>query len=154
MKLVVAVEAAEEMRAHARKAYPEECCGLMVGPVPGDFGAEGATVRVESVRRLANAWEGGGRRTRYRFDPLEFSKIERKLAETGRGVLGIYHSHPDVAAWPSPFDLDRAWPSYAYLILSVRDGKPAEERVWRRSEDGRSFYEGVLETARAAVFVK
>jgi proteasome lid subunit RPN8/RPN11 len=156
MKLFLNPETAEKIKAHAAQAYPEECCGLLIGAVPEDFGEPGARLHADQSRPLANAWEGGaaGKRTRYSLDPLQFAKIERDLAATGRGVIGIYHSHPDVAAWPSPFDLDHAWPSYAYLIVSVRGATIADERVWLRSEDGRAFTEGIVEVTPAQALLK
>ncbi|TPW20013.1 MAG: hypothetical protein FD126_2109, partial [Elusimicrobia bacterium] len=43
-------------------------------------------------------------------------------------------------------DLDNAWPSYAYLIVSVRDRAVSDARVWTLSADRRSFLEGTVQT--------
>lgn len=139
----------EAVRARAARAFPEECCGLLIGPVPDDFGAAGAILVPAETLPLDNAWEGADRTRRFRFDALALGKTERALAARGWGVLGVYHSHPDAPAWPSPFDLEHAWPCYAYLIVSVRGGAPAEARVWALSEDRRSFLEGAVETKEA-----
>lgn len=145
MRLLLPGLVAAAVDAHAREAYPEECCGLLIGRVPEDFGAPGCALVVAEARPLANGWEGAARARRYAIDPAELARVERDLAGTGRGVVGVYHSHPDVAAWPSPFDLDHAWPSVAYLIVSVRERRVVDARVWRRSEDGRAFEEGAIE---------
>ena len=131
------------LRAHAARAYPEECCGLLAGPLPEGFGAPGAALDATETLPLDNAWEGP-RTNRFRVDGLALAKMERALEERGLSVLGIYHSHPDAPAWPSPFDLDNAWPSYAYLIVSLRKGTAGEARVWTLSEDRRSFLEGTV----------
>lgn len=132
------------IESQAAAAYPEECCGLLVGALTDDFAEPGARLTVAGLRPLRNAWESAARTHRYTADPLEFARAEREAAQAGAAILGIYHSHPDVPAWPSPFDLLRAWPNYAYAILSVRAGQAAELRVWRLSGDGASFLEGVI----------
>lgn len=131
--------------AHAARAFPEECCGLLAGPLPADFGSPRAALAVTEALPLENAWESSSRHNRFRLDGLALTRAERALEARGLGVLGIYHSHPQAPAWPSPFDLDNAWPSYAYLIVSVRDGSAQDARVWALSEDRRSFLEGVVE---------
>jgi proteasome lid subunit RPN8/RPN11 len=144
MSLKIPAEVAAEVHAHAERAYPEECCGFLIGPVPDRFERLGREVAVEEARPLPNGWESGQRATRYQIDPRTFVKVEAELAGTGRGIVGLYHSHPNVPAWPSPFDLERAWPCYSYWIVSVREGRTANSRSWMRSEDGADFVEEPL----------
>jgi proteasome lid subunit RPN8/RPN11 len=127
------------MEGYAAAAYPEESCGALIGPVAGDFDRPGRRVEATDLRALGNAWESGGRANRYQVEPAQLARLERELAGTGRGIVGWYHTHPDVPAWPSPFDLLRAWPCYSYLILSVVGKKTVEARSWVRSEDGKDF---------------
>jgi proteasome lid subunit RPN8/RPN11 len=141
--LTLSVSAA--VRAQVEKAacaaYPEEACGLLVGPVPADFARMDRLLRVTEARPLPNGWEAAARGRRYELDPRALMKAEASLAGEGLGIVGIYHSHPDVPAWPSPFDLERAWPCYSYWIVCVRAGLAAGSRSWIRSEDGRHFVE-------------
>lgn len=142
MSLRVPKPIADRVRAEAERSFPEECCGLLIGPVPGDFDRHGREVVVEEVRPLPNGWEAGdARKRRYQVDPRVLAKAELELSGTGRGVVGVYHSHPDVPAWPSPFDLERAWPCYSYWIVEVRQGAAQGSRSWMRTEDGKSFQE-------------
>lgn len=145
MRLHLSPEALAAVRAHAARAFPEECCGLLAGPLPEDFGSPEAALAAAEAVPLENSWEGSGRANRFRLDGLALSRAERGLEDRGLAVLGVYHSHPQAPAWPSPFDLDNAWPSLAYLIVSVRDGVPGDARVWALSADRRSFLEGTLE---------
>jgi hypothetical protein len=46
------------------------------------------------------------------------------------GIIGVYHSHPDNPAHPSDHDLYSAWSEYAYLIISVHNGKAVDYRSW------------------------
>jgi proteasome lid subunit RPN8/RPN11 len=123
------------------KAYPEEGCGLLLGPVPDGFDGLGRDVRVDEVRPLPNGWDASAKTNRYLIDPRLLAKVEGELSGSGRGVIGFYHSHPNHPAWPSPFDLMMAWPCLSYWIVRVDGGKTADSRSWQRTEDGRSFVE-------------
>jgi proteasome lid subunit RPN8/RPN11 len=122
-------------------AYPEEACGLLLGPVPDDFDRMGRAAAVDEVRALPNGWDSSSKTNRYLIDPRLLAKVEGELSGTGRGVIGFYHSHPNHPAWPSPFDLMMAWPCLSYWIVRVDGGKIADSRSWQRTEDGRSFVE-------------
>ncbi len=122
-------------------AYPDEGCGLLLGPVPDAFDQPGRALRVDEVRALPNGWDASAKTNRYLIDPRLLAKVEGELSGTGRGVVGFYHSHPDHPAWPSPFDLMMAWPCLSYWIVRVDAGKAVDGRSWQRTEDGRSFVE-------------
>ena len=141
MTLRVSKSLAATVAREAEKAFPEECCGFLIGPLPKDFEKEGRTVVIEETRALPNGWEAGARTHRYQIDPRIFAKTEAELSKTGRAIVGLYHSHPSVPAWPSPFDLMMAWPCFSYLIVSVKEGRAGGPRSWMRSEDGQNFIE-------------
>lgn len=122
-------------------AFPEEGCGLLIGPVPENFDVIGRTVAVDEARPLPNGWDASAKTNKYLIDPKTMARVEAELAGTGRGVVGFFHSHPTVPAWPSPFDLTMAMPCASYWILQVKDGRVADSRSWQRTEDGRSFVE-------------
>jgi proteasome lid subunit RPN8/RPN11 len=69
---------------------------------------------------------------------------ERRASELEGELLGFYHSHPDHPARPSQFDLDHAWPNFAYVIVSVMSGSATDMTVWFLKEDRSSFDEGEL----------
>ena len=153
MTVFILKGAFQEIERHILSAYPEEGCGVMIGEVPTNFGHSECEIRVSEVRSLKNAWEGSVKTRRYLADDKALAQIEMEYAGKSEGIVGIYHSHPDVAAWPSPFDLERAWPCYAYLILSVSRGKIEDARVWGLSEDSRGFLEGNLKKVQESCFV-
>ena len=62
--------------------------------------------------------------------------LERKL-----DVVGNYHSHPDHPAVPSQYDLEHAWPTWSYIIVSVRQGSAADLRSWELQADRSRFDE-------------
>lgn len=124
-----------------QKAFPDEGCGLLIGPAPDDFDKMGRAVVVDEVRPLPNGWDSSAKTNRYLIDPRTLAKIEDELSGSGRGVIGFFHSHPNHPAWPSPFDLMMAWPCLSYWIVRIQDGKLSDSRSWQRTEDGRSFIE-------------
>ncbi len=140
MSLRVPRKIVKMVSAEAERAFPEECCGVLIGRIPEAFEKPGRAVLVEEARLLPNAWESSSRGNRYRMDPGLLAPIEREFSGA-RGIVGFYHSHPSVPAWPSPFDLELAWPCYSYWIVSVREGRMDGSRSWVRSEDGHAFIE-------------
>ena len=170
MPVLVLEEVFRSMEEHVLSTYPEEGCGLLIGEVSSDFGEPDCDIRVSEIRPLQNAWGDGEKTRRYQIDPDAIAHAEREFLDKPYGILGIYHSHPDAPARPSPFDLERAWPCYAYIILSVRRGtgpggpsatphkevcwgvsKITEATAWRLAGDVREFREQKLKKVRESL---
>jgi proteasome lid subunit RPN8/RPN11 len=126
----------DQIHRHLEDGYPNEACGVMLGK-------DGVVAEVAPAgnERTDSA------RNRYLIDPLAYLKIERDADKRGLQVLGIYHSHPDVAARPSQFDLDHAWPNLSYLIVSVVRGRAVETNCWLLREDRSQFDAEPVEVA-------
>jgi len=146
--MTAAVE--EAIRRHGEETYPHECCGALVG----------SAAHVVNVVPLPNTTEEGPRR-RFMVRPSDYMLAERRATELGGELLGFYHSHPDHPSRPSQYDLDHAWPTFAYIIVSVkgqvRDEVPVDlsrrssdaakadvMTVWYLKDDRSSFEEGTL----------
>ena len=131
--LTISAAVDQAIRAHGCETFPHECCGALVGS--GD--------RVTAVVALPNTTEEGPRR-RFLVRPSDYREAERRAAELGGELLGFYHSHPDHPARPSQYDLDHAWPTFAYVIVSVMAGRSTDLTLWFLKEDRSSFDEGQL----------
>jgi len=129
--LIVSKAHLSAMRAICEVAYPDEGCGALLGTIEGDR----RTVR--EVVRLANA--GETRRDWFEIDPLDIVKLERRARIENVSIVGYFHSHPDAPCRPSPRDLERAWPVYAYVIVTVNGGSAVEEACWTLDTGGRNF---------------
>ncbi len=139
------------IRAHGEAAYPEECCGILVGrtePAAGDNGD--AVVSVARLVGAENERENENRHNRYLIPPEVILRTEREARADGLDVVGYYHSHPDHPSRPSDFDRDHAWPGYSYLIVSVREGRARDERSWRLSDDRSRFDEEPIHSPEPA----
>ena len=128
--LVLRAEADTRIRRHGREAYPHECCGALIG----------RDQLVTEALALPNTTEKGSRR-RFLVRPADYRAAERRAAELSAELVGFYHSHPDHPARPSRYDLDHAWPVFAYVIVAVEGGEPQGLTSWRLREDRSAFDE-------------
>jgi len=124
------------VRAHGQETYPHECCGALVGKDD----------QVTAIVPLPNTTEEGPRR-RFLVRPSDYREAEKQASALGGELLGFYHSHPDHPARPSQYDLDHAWPTFAYIIVAVAQGTAGDMTVWFLKEDRSSFDEGRLNHA-------
>jgi len=108
---------------HAREAYPEECCGFLLGSAARHR-------RVVDARRAKNV-AVDHRTRRYAIDPLELLHADDEARAKHLDLIGIYHSHPNHPAEPSEFDRSRAAGWYSYVILLIDDRTPAGMTCWR-----------------------
>lgn len=138
----VSIAALEVLRAEARAAYPHECCGALLGRMPGDLAAARQVVRTVP---LPNTWQGE-RERRYLIGSDAVLNVEREAQRGGLELIGFYHSHPDHPPEPSAFDREHAWPWYAYIILAARRDATGAVRVWRLADDRSAFVEEELMT--------
>lgn len=142
--IVVAPATLKAITDAAEAAYPDECCGLLVGrPGPG-----GTTVvgRAEPSRNLAE----GDRRRSFEVDPQARFDLMRRLEGTPEHIVGLYHSHPGAPAEPSPRDLERAWePDLVWLITAVHQGQAIHTTAHVVDADGDGFRRVGLRTSDA-----
>jgi cysteine synthase B len=132
--VLVTPAALAAIRAHGAGAYPEECCGALVGP---------SLDRVTDAVPLSNE-QDANRARRFLIGPAEYRTAEALADARGQVLIGFYHSHPDHPARPSGFDLEHAWPNLVYPIVSVRDGAAADLRAWQLRPDRTTFDELAL----------
>jgi proteasome lid subunit RPN8/RPN11 len=129
------------IRRHAEAAYPEECCGFLLGR------ADGAATVVERVVPVDNERQDS-RHNRFLIQPETVLAAHQEARAAGLDVVGTYHSHPDHPAQPSEFDREHAWPGLSYVIVAVADGRVAEARSWRLSDDRERFEEEEMGLAK------
>src|SRR5438067_13835430 len=99
---------------------------------------------------ISNAREEAAKRNRFLIRPDELMRGEKYARDKGLDVVGFYHSHPDDRAVPSQYDLEHAWPTYSYIVMSVEKGRAVDLR-FREMEVERSRFneEETVSEARA-----
>ena len=96
------------IEAHARRALPTECCGLLSG-------SNGVITDLHPLRNDADKPE-----TRYFATPEDLFAAMRRIRDAEQRLLGIYHSHPRSPAYPSVSDVEMAfYPEAFYFIISL-----------------------------------
>ena len=122
-----------EIREHGVRDYPYECCGLLLGHY-----TEAGKVVTETYP-ISNAREESAKRNRFLITPEELMRGERYAASQQLELVGFYHSHPDSPAVPSNYDLEHAWPTYSYIIVSTSAGQSTDLFSWEQQEDRSRF---------------
>lgn len=140
MVLVLSTEQMSAISAHAEREYPEECCGLMVGEISTQ--TDQICKQLVKLVPLSNEWtpdvlpsaaiaeQAFSKSRRYWIDPKDMLRVQKQSRDAGLSIIGIYHSHPDHVAVPSECDRALAWTTYAYLIVSVRQGVAVDTQNW------------------------
>ena len=121
------------IRAHGISDYPYECCGLLLGR----YESNGKVV--SETFPISNAREESAKRNRFLITPEELMRGERYARSRNLEVVGFYHSHPDSPAVPSQYDLEHAWPTYSYIIVSTSAGRANDLFSWEQEPDRSRF---------------
>lgn len=108
------------IEAAAAAAFPEECCGILLG--------DGQLV----VAALAAANVAPDRMARFEIDPQALVDAHRAARAGGAPVAGYYHSHPRGPAAPSATDRAEAAGDGAIWAIAG----PSGVAFWRDDEHG------------------
>jgi len=100
----------------ARKNYPLEACGILIGRTSGNERI------VEKVYHARNALSSTS--STYQIDPVDELKAFEEAEKEGLEVIGFYHSHPFWDAFWSYIDEEKGkfWVGYLQLIVSLKTG--------------------------------
>lgn len=127
--LRVRSELRAEILAHAERASPDECCGLLLGK----------DADVTLVVPVANV--SPQPQAAFALAPAALLAAERRARELGLEVVGCYHSHPRGEARPSARDVEGASRAWSYVIAGGVCAGPLELRSYRLREDRAVFEE-------------
>lgn len=130
--------ALEQIYAHADRCYPEECCGFVFadGSVYPGSNIQNELHRKNPDRYPRSAANG------YTFAVADTLLLNKAL-RSDNPVVVIYHSHPDVGAYFSDEDQDKALfmgePIHpvSYLVVDVRQGQSLGSKLF--AWDGKHF---------------
>ena len=114
----------ERIVAHARRDFPNECCG-MLGV------RDGRAVAIHEATNLAAS------PLRFEVEGREILQAQDAFEDDGAELGAIYHSHTRSEPYPSQTDINFAagWPGVEWLIVGLRrDGEPTVRSY--RIDDG------------------
>lgn len=117
---------------HGRRDYPRECCGMVF--------TDGTVHEADNIQQTLHEQCPETYR-RNAATGFAFSITDNRMLgdsfETDNPVQVIYHSHPDVGAYFSQQDRDKALfcgePIFpvAHLVLDIRAGTPVGAKLFR-----------------------
>jgi len=112
---------------HVLKNFPRECCGLLLGKF------EKNVIEVEEVVEAENVL---GSPVAFEVDAELVFKAIKRAEKSGIELVGIYHSHPNIAAYVSSRDSEimKLWPGVAWLIVSAARERVVERKVYIRKD--------------------
>jgi proteasome lid subunit RPN8/RPN11 len=127
MTLRVTSKHVEAILEQSRAEYPDECCGVILGPA-----GSGKALRHKPMLNAAHS------PTFYEFDPKDLLSLYREVDDNDEEIVVIYHSHTETEAYPSRTDISYAGePGAHYVLVSTRkEIAPATEFRSFRIIDG------------------
>jgi len=123
------------IKTHGERAFPHECCGVMMGSV------NGSDKHVTAVHAIENQFDEAERFHRFLITPDDYRNAEALARERKLDILGFYHSHPDSPSIASRYDLDHAFPWFSYLIVSIMSRAYRDHHSWVMEDDRSRFNE-------------
>jgi proteasome lid subunit RPN8/RPN11 len=132
--LLLSSELEKNIRTDGETAYPNECCGIILGEIGGD-----GTKNAKRTVAINNSGEEGEQYHRFLITPEDMINAEQIARAAKLEVIGFYHSHPDHPSAPSNYDKDHALPFYSYVIVSVDDGRAQALTSWELTSDRIDF---------------
>ena len=120
--------AMDEVRAHSREEYPDECCGVIVALADGSTRA----LRVRNIQNEMHAKDPVAyprtARIAYAGHPSDLHAALEQAEQPGCSLVAFYHSHPDHESYFSAEDTAQAtpfgepsYPEALQIVVSVFD---------------------------------
>jgi proteasome lid subunit RPN8/RPN11 len=109
--LEISREFVDAILAQSRSEYPDECCGVILGPA-----GSGKATRLKPMINAAHS------PTFYEFDSKDLLALYREIDDNDEEIIVIYHSHTETEARPSRADIAYASEPLAhYVLVSTRE---------------------------------
>jgi len=156
-KLQISGYVLDMMIFHAEKDYPNETCGIVIGP-KGIQKAIGV-FPVKNIQEEMHSKDPEGypreAKTAYFMDPKEMKIVQKEAESKGFEVKIYYHSHCDRGVYFSDEDKKRAclWggpnnPRISFLVVGVDQGKAFSASLFFWDGEENNFRERRLKMDR------
>lgn len=124
---------------YAKNDYPRETCGILAGYISKNFSwcnqnSDEKTKITEKIYKMVNISEHP--ETCYFVKTEEQLKVFKEIRKLNLEMIGIYHSHAHVSAYPSQRDCELAfYPEVSYVIISLQTFNKPDIRSFRIIEN-------------------
>lgn len=106
---------------------PEETCGFLFSKVKNSNFITGFL----PVKNMSSS----DKRFNFEISPYDYLKAEKLAENLNLEILGIYHTHLNHFPIPSDTDKKFAFPFFDYLIISLKQLKFYEAKLWTLDEN-------------------
>ncbi|MCD6357448.1 MAG: M67 family metallopeptidase [Thermoproteales archaeon] len=122
----------DEILEHARREYPIEACGVLLGSIAGGVGTASRAVPLRNLLASSKA---------FWFDVREWMQVIIDSRREGLEYIGLYHTHARDEPLPSLSDRHRMLeaPGEIWLILALRPGREPKMAAYRIDDYGSSI---------------
>jgi len=120
MTLRIHADLVAKILEQSRVEYPDECCGVILGPEGSDNPLE--------LKPMINAAHSP---TFYEFDSKDLLSLYLELDEKSKEIVFVYHSHTENEAYPSRTDIAYASEPNAHFVLVSTRKEIAPESEFR-----------------------
>jgi proteasome lid subunit RPN8/RPN11 len=127
----------ERVVAHARRDFPNECCGMVAM-------RDGHAVAIHEATNVAAS------PLRFEVEGREIIRAQDAFEDDGAELGAIYHSHTRSEPYPSQTDVNFAagWPGVEWLIVGLRRDDEPTVRSYRIDDGVVREVEVDIEVAR------
>lgn len=143
--LTLRSETLSEIYAHAKSAFPEECCGAILRDGTQEFVWRCRNIQNELHQKDPDTYPRDAR-TAYVIHPDDLIAIHKATETEDRQIKVFYHSHPNHEAYFSEKDKadalmwdEPAYPDATYLVISVYDAEIRAVKAFAYDESVRDF---------------
>ena len=141
-------DALAALYAHARRDFPNECCGIVYGP--RTTAAADRATPCENIQNRLHAEDPArftrDARTAYSFDAREIFALQKSLRGDTPAKI-VYHSHVEVGAYFSDtdqaaaaFDGEPAYP-VEYVVIDIAADGPRGAKQFTWSAEAKKYVE-------------
>ena len=140
-------ETLDEIYAHAREEFPDECCGIILSGGDVEFVRRCKNIQNERHADDPETYRRDAR-TAYLMAPGDLIGIHKESETENRPIKAFYHSHPDHDAYFSEKDKADAtawgepmYPHVAYIVISIYDRAVKTKKAFAWSDTADDFVE-------------
>ena len=142
-----------EICAHAKAQFPEECCGVILQADTQEFVRPCRNIQNEMHRDDPTAYPRDAR-TAYIMHPDDLISVHKEVETQHRPIKAFYHSHPNHEAYFSEKDKsdamvwgEPAYPGVVYLVISIYEDTIRIVKAYAWDEVKSDFIEVVVQKA-------
>lgn len=152
--LELQTETLDQIYAHAKVEFPDECCGIILSDGTREFVRECRNIQNERHAEDPDTYPRDAR-TAYLIDPNDLIRVHKEAETQNRPIKALYHSHPnhdayfsdkdkaDATAWDEP-----VYPGAVYIVISIYDHEVKATKAFAWNETDMDFEEVPIEMNR------